>query len=262
MCDDRSNKGAPQGLGIDGQIDYNTGRLMSILRSSTRFVLGFVLAVGVAWGSPQEEPFREWSLDDAVRVLNSSAWARQETFTRVVSGVGSGVSGEKEIYNTFYIRFLSARPIREAYARVQQIQHGYDEWSSEERQILDGLTSAGVELDVDDWIVLTVSFRSNDPNEESLVRQFFQSQTSQTLQNKAFLSTGQYSQVRLAAYFPPSEEGVGAKFIFPRRIDGAPVVSEENSQIVFELLEVPGASPQLRSSFVVRDMVLDGELLM
>ena len=219
--------------------------------------------MGVAGGSPLlRKSFREWSLNEAIQVLNSSAWAQQETFTRVVSGVGSGVSGEKEIYNTFYVRFLSARPVREAYARVQQIQHGYDQWTCEEQQTFDDLTRPSVELDVGEWIVLAVSFRSNDPNEESRVRQFFHSQTSQTLQNKAFLSTREFPQVPLTAYFPPREEGVGAKFVFPRRIDGVPVVSKGGSQVVFELLEVPGASPQLRSSFLVESMILDGELVL
>ena len=69
------------------------------------------------------EPFHQWPMDKAVKILNDSPWAKQETFTRVIRGVGSGISGEKEIYNTFYVRFLSARPIREAYARVQQIQY-------------------------------------------------------------------------------------------------------------------------------------------
>ena len=51
--------------------------------------------------SPPEGQDREWSLSKAVEILNSSPWARQETFTRVVAGVGSGVSGEKELFNAF-----------------------------------------------------------------------------------------------------------------------------------------------------------------
>jgi hypothetical protein len=43
-----------------------------------------------------------------------------------VAGVGSGVSGEKEIFNTFYVRFISAQPVREALARIQQLQFGHD----------------------------------------------------------------------------------------------------------------------------------------
>jgi 3-oxoacyl-(acyl-carrier-protein) synthase len=81
------------------------------------------------------EPFHLWSLDRAVKLLNDSPWARQETYTRVIKGVGSGISGEKEIYNTFYVRFLSARPVREAYARIQQIQHGYDSMVPDRRAV-------------------------------------------------------------------------------------------------------------------------------
>ncbi len=232
------------------------------LRLSVLF-LTLALLVTAAWGGPVRlESFAEWSLSEAIEILNSSAWARNETFTRVVSGVGSGVSGEKEIYNTFFVRFLSARPIREAYTRVQQIQFGYDQLTEEEKRQFDELTRAGLELDVENWIVVAVSFRSNDPEEESQVRQFFESETTQTLRNRAFLSTEQFPQVELAAYFPPSEEGVGAKFVFPREVDGIPVVSPESEGVTFELLEVPGASPQLRATFLVKGMVLDGELVL
>ncbi|MCZ6484095.1 MAG: hypothetical protein O6826_00160 [Acidobacteria bacterium] len=232
------------------------------LRLSVLF-LTLALLAAAAWGGPVRlESFAEWSLSEAVEILNSSAWARNETFTRVVRGVGSGVSGEKEIYNTFFVRFLSARPIREAYTRVQQIQFGYDQLTEEEKRQFDELTRPGLELDVENWIVVAVSFRSNDPEEESQVRQFFESETTQTLRNRAFLSTEQFSQVELSAYFPPREEGVGAKFVFPREVDGIPVVSPESEGVTFELLEVPGASPQLRATFLIKGMVLDGELVL
>ena len=207
-----------------------------------------------------EQAVPKWSLSKAVEILNSSAWARHETFTKVIGGVGSGVSGEKEIFNTFYVRFLSARPIREAFARIQQIQYGYDRLGSEEKQRFDAAIQPGLRLDVERWIVVAVGFRSNDPNEESTVRRFFQKETAETLKNKAFLSSDQFPQVALAAYFPPREEGVGAKFIFPRAINGVPIVSK-GQKVVFELLEVPGANPSLRASFSTKEMIVNGELL-
>ena len=225
--------------------------------------LTLALLMAAAWGDPVRlESFTEWSLSEAVEILNSSAWARNETFTRVVRGQGSGISGEKEIYNTFYIRLLSARPIREAYARIQQIQYGYGQWTDEEKRQFDELTRPGLELDVDRWIVVAVSFRSNDTREESAVRQFFQSETTATLKNRVFLSTEQFSQIKLSAYFPPREEGVGAKFVFPREVDGIPVVSTESTEVAFELLGVPGAEPQLRTTFLVKGMVFEGELVL
>jgi len=55
--------------------------------------------------------YRNWSLSEALELLSNSSWARQETYTRVIGGIGSGIQGEKEIYNTFFVRFLSAAPI-------------------------------------------------------------------------------------------------------------------------------------------------------
>jgi hypothetical protein len=196
----------------------------------------------------------------AVEVLNASPWARQETFTRVISGVGSGISGEKEIYNTFYVRFLSARPIREAYARIQQINHGYDRMLPEEKQRFEKAQQPNLEMDVSRWIVVSVSFRSNDPNEESSVRRFFQSETVKTLKNKVYLSTPACPQLEISAYFPPREESVGAKFVFPREVNGAPVVTKDCQNITLELLEAAGANSRVRAIFAVKPMIIDGRL--
>jgi len=75
-----------------------------------------------------------------------------------------------------------------------------------------------------EWIVVAISFRSNDPNQESNVRRFFERENAETLKRKAFLSTRQFSQIPIHTYFPPRDEGIGAKFVFPRSIDGAPIV--------------------------------------
>jgi hypothetical protein len=207
------------------------------------------------------EPFHQWSLDRAVKVLNDSPWARQETFTRVIRGVGSGISGEKEIYNTFYVRFLSARPVREAYARVQQIQNGYDKMSLAKKQQFEAAQLPNLNMDVSKWIVVSVSFRSNDPNEESSVRHFFQSETVETLKAKAFLSTSLYPQVELSAYFPQHEESVGAKFVFRREIDGVPIVSKECPKVTLELMGVPGTESRLCSTFEVKPMIVGNQLI-
>ncbi|MDM7994477.1 MAG: hypothetical protein QUT30_02210 [Acidobacteriota bacterium] len=207
------------------------------------------------------EPFSNWSINRVVQLLNSSPWAKQETFTRVISGVGSGISGEKEIFNTYYVRFLSARPIREAYARMQQIQHGYDKMSPEEKAHFEAVQLLNLDMDVSRWIVLSVSFRSNDPNEESSVRRFFQSETVKTLKNKAFLSTSSCPQVELSAYFPQREESVGAKFVFPREVDGIPVLNRKCQNITLELLDVPGANSRLRATFAVKPMIVGNQLV-
>lgn len=223
------------------------------------FLLAFMAGAPASWIT--QEPFNKWSMNKAVQVLNISPWAKQETFTQVISGVGSGISGEKEIFNTYYVRFLSARPIREAYARIQQIQHGYDKMSPERRRQFEEAQSPNLDLDVSRWIVVSISFRSNDPNEESSVRRFFQSETVKTLKTKAFLSTSSYPQVELSAYFPQREESVGAKFVFPREVNGVPVLTKECSSITLELVDVPGTNARLRATFAVKPMIVDDQLI-
>src|SRR6266540_2184926 len=122
-----------------------------------------------------ERPYLKWTLEEAVEILNQSPWARQETFTRVIGGVGSGLYGEKEIYSTFFVRLLSARPVRQAYARVRQIRAGYDQMDKAAKRKFDADMNSGLKMDVSNWIVVAVSFRSNDPSLELQITQFLQS---------------------------------------------------------------------------------------
>lgn len=207
------------------------------------------------------EDFTRWTLAEAVSVLNKSPWAIRETFTQVIGGIGSGRRGEKEILQTFYVRLLSARPIREAYARIRQIQGGYDKLPAQEKRTFDRLTRDGLQLDVSRWIVVAVGFRSNDPGQELEVKRFFETQTTESLKNTSFLSTSHFSQVPLAAFYPARLEGIGAKFVFPRKVDGIPVVSDEDEQFTFESV-IPGADPQLRVVFSVPQMFVEKELVL
>jgi hypothetical protein len=222
-------------------------------------VLSFVfVAARPALAAPPAKDFRQWTLQDAVTMLTRSPWAKQETYTRIVGGIGSGISGEKEIYSTFFVRFLSARPIREAYARIRQIQSNYDSLNPDDKLKLDRSLEPGLKLDVSRWIVVTVGFRSNDPSLELRVRQFLEVQTTESMRPRAYLSTARLPQLNLAGYFPPKEDEVGAKFIFPRSVRGSAVLSGEDGAISFEL-DIPGFEPDLRASFPIPEMIVNGE---
>jgi len=203
------------------------------------------------------KPFQKWTREEAISILTRSAWAKQETFTRIVGGIGSGISGQKEIYSTFFVRFLSARPIREAYARLRQIQARYDQLDKDAKRDIDASLAPGLNLDVSRWIVVTLGFRSNDPSVELRIKQFLEVQTTETMKTRAYLSSPRFPQLKLAAYFPPKEEEVGAKFVFPRAFEGAPIVGPEDSLVTFEL-DVPGFDPDLRVNFPVPELLVKG----
>jgi hypothetical protein len=234
----------------------------ALFRTGLITVIAILIAAPLVPADPvHQRCFRTWNLEEAVLILNNSPWARRETYTRVVGGIGSGVFGEKEIYNTFFVRLLSARPIREAYARVRQIHDGYDLLSEEEKKRSDASVQPGLELDVRRWIVVAVSFRSNDPNAERNVRQFLESQNSETMRNRVSLSTARFPQLHPTAYFPPKGDGIGAKFIFPREVNGIPVVTSADRQLRFEL-DIAGLQNGLSVRFSIPDMVVNGELVL
>ena len=224
------------------------------------FLATAVLASMVFGAALSGNSYSNWSLSEALGLLNNSSWARQETYTQVIGGIGSGIQGEKEIYNTFFVRFLSAIPIRQAYARVKQIHLGYDKLTEVEKKKATEEIQQGLELDVSQWIVVAVTFRSNNLNQQSRVEQFFQSNTLETLKTRVFLSTDSFPKLYPSAYYPPKEESVGAKFVFPRKVDNIPVITADDEMIVFEL-DVIGMEPDLRAIFSVPDMIVDGVLV-
>jgi hypothetical protein len=226
------------------------------------FILVFTVLLALGWlSAAPDKPYCKWTLDEAVRVLNDSPWATKETFTHVVGGIGSGVQGEKELYNTYYVRLLSAKPIREAFARIRQLQLHYDTLTEGRKKAVDRQIAAGLKLDVRHWIVVAVAYRSNNPQDQAGVDRFFQDQTTETMRNRAFLSSERLSRVELFAYYPPKEGTVGAKFVFPRVSRGVPVVKPADKQFVFEF-DTPGSGPQLRARFSITEMIVDGELVL
>jgi hypothetical protein len=208
-----------------------------------------------------EDSFRSWSLPKAVEILTESPWVRQETFTRVVGGIGSGIRGEKEIYSTFFVRLLSAEPVRKAYARIKLINLGYDRLPDDKKEKVEQEVEQAIELDVSQWVVVALSFRSNNPNQEASFNRFLERQTLETMKTRAYLSTERIPRIQLNAYYPPKEASVGAKFVFPRIIDGSPVASTEDSEVIFEF-DPPGNEPVLRAIFPVKDMIKSGKLIL
>jgi len=226
-------------------------------------ICALLLSVSAGFAGPlpaSDKTSASAALEETVALLNKSAWARQQTYTRLVGGIGSGVFGEKELYSTFFVRFLSAPPIREALLRLVQLGSGYDKLDENGRQELATALRA-LDRPSYNWIVVTVSFRSNDPDTERSMKQFFQSQTLETIKNRVYLSTLRYPNLPVAAYFPPRGDGLGARFVFPRHLDAEPVVTATDKTVSFQL-DVPNLESDVVVSFPVSEMVVNGELLL
>jgi len=83
-------------------------------------------------------------------------------------------------------------------------------------------------------VIVAVDYATNDPNAERELRTFFQMATADLLKQRVYLISQRLGRVELREYFPPSADGTGAKFIFPRVVNGQPVFGPQDKEIRFD----------------------------
>src|ERR1051325_10453243 len=110
----------------------------------------------------------------------------------------------------YYVRLVSGRPVRQAFMRVITLAQ-----KTPDRDLLKGLQSF-VDRDFSDYIVVAVSFDSTDGRFSGPVLQSFAAANLGTLKNRTYLERKDGKRLFLMDYQAPINDGLGAKFIFPR----------------------------------------------
>lgn len=216
------------------------------------FALALTLGAKDFW----EAPYEEWTRPQVVKLFNDSPWAQLQTNT-VESMRGS--RGQNEFHYAFTVRLLSARPMREAYYRMLQLMNNYDELPPERRKELD--TRINWLLDdeqVKDQVVVSVAFKSDDPDGSRNVKRFLDTATTDTLNQSVYLFSSR-GRDDLMKYVPAGQEGVGARFIFPRQLNGAPLLQPGDKELRFEFY-VPPIGQKLMVWFKPSKMTYKGGL--
>ncbi len=205
-----------------------------------------------------QQPFDKWKREDVVRMLNDSPWAQGETFTGQIDSKNAGLRGEKEFFYSFTVRFFSARPVREAYVRMARLMNNYDQMAPDQRQEFDKRFQRALNVDVADRVIIALDYNTNDPDAGPELRRIFEMGSAERLKQSAYLISPKLGRIELREYFPPSADGTGAKFVFPRTVNGQPVFGPQDKDIRFDYT----ISPFLHISlpFKSAKMVYRGEL--
>lgn len=241
------------------------------------------LASAVAFG----QTARDWkgmTAQAAMKVLNDSPWAHIQTdtdtsemfFSPTRPGVGSinqdtlipgrpqreqaernNNRADRGALNQalsvdYYIRFFSARPVREAIARIVLLNT--PELNPKLRKEWEDF----VDRDFGPYIVVTVTCASHDGRMLGPPLQAFNSATASTIKNTTFLERKDGKRVYLIDYRPPEDDGIGAKFIFPRFVDGERFLSAPEGAVRF-VTEIGGVV-KLNSKFDLSQMILSDRL--
>lgn len=223
-------------------------------------------------GQKKPKPWQEWSRKDAENILNDSAWGKTQTETDISEMVfrpqaapnaQTGASNADPLRDErggasnqatsirYRIRFLSAKPIRQAFARVIAL----DQPSEDPR--VKAYMKDFVDRQFERWIAVTVGFESRDQRYSGVAIQAFASATTDSLKNKTYLERKDGKRVFLHIYQAPSSDGLGAKFIFDRIVDERRFLNEESGEVRF-VTEVGKLKLDMR--FKVGDMMYDGQL--
>ena len=240
----------------------NTKKILLLLAESLFIILP--LFSKDVW----DKPFNQWNRGEILKILNNSPWAHVETIGSAmerdlesgrIGDAGAGARGERENFNKFTIRFFSALPIREAYVRMFQISNNYDQMMPEQRQEFDARFNRALGLDVKDRVIVAVDFASSDPDTNRDMKHFFDISTAETLKQDVYLISQGLGRIELKEYYPPSPDGTGAKFVFPRTINGTAIVQAGDREINLEFY-VPPVDQKLLVKFKAAQLSYRGEL--
>jgi hypothetical protein len=238
---------------------------------ATLIVFGISAYFSVAHPVQKEmKPWTEWTLKDAEKMLKESPWAKLQVETDTSEMFYSPTSDPRMTRNApnanarleegatnqemsikYGIRFFSARPIRQAFARSIELQQKLDSESTARLHQF-------AEIESPLSIIVAVTFESTDRRTLGKAMQAFNSAGAGTLKNKAYLERSDGKRVFLTEYVPPGKDGFGARFIFLRNVDERPFLTSDAGEVRFfaELTD----KMKLNMRFKVADMMLNGKL--
>ena len=225
-------------------------------------ILMFSLTTPAQW---EKKKNTEWTERDATKVLNDSPWGRTLTFTspeQQFRRPATGAQGANQstsippqaLQLNFRVRFLSAKPIRQALARIIEVKSKgglKDDVAEQLKQF-----ASGEFLEI---IVVAVSADSVDTgsNVNQALALLSQGSTAK-FKNNSFLEIKGGKRIFLQEYQPPRPDGFGARFIFQRIVDEKPFITMESEEIHF-FAEL-SAAYKLDRRFKTKDMMYEGKL--
>ena len=227
-------------------------------------------ALATVVGQKKDKPWTDWSKKDAEKMLSDSPWAQTQTDTDTsqmfysptadprTMGSSSNDSSRlaqgatnQSVNVSFHARFLSARPIRQAFVRMMELQQKPDPQLTEKLHRF-------AEVKWENSIIVAVLFESTDQRYLRTVMQAFDSATTGTLKNNTYLERSDGKRLFLEEYVPPSKDGFGARFIFLREMDGQPFITKDTGEVRFYAQYTNGIKVDRR--FKIAAMIYEGEL--
>jgi hypothetical protein len=233
-------------------------------------LIALTIMANSAIAQAKAKPWTEWSKKDAEKILNDSAWGQTQTISSSDASISSaitktqgagnesvsrsGQSGESMgSKSTYYrARFLTAKPVREAFARLVVLSQ-----PNAGKDLTDQLQGF-IDRDFGHYLVVAFTVDATDPKMAAGMMASMTRMNIDALKGKVYLERKDGTRMELVDYKPPIADNMGAKFVFEREIDGQPFLSPEAEYVRFVM--EPSERLKVNLRFKVAAMMFDGKL--
>lgn len=232
--------------------------------------IALTLTANAALAQEKNKPWTEWSKKDAEKILNDSAWGQTQSVdisdssgSSVITktqGAGnesvsrSGQSGEsmgpKSV--NYRVRFLTAKPVREAFARLVVLSQ-----PSAGKELTDQLQGF-IDRDFGKYLVVALIVDGTDSKTAAATMAAMSKMNAESLKGKVYLERKDGKRLELLDYKPPIADSMGSKFVFEREIDGQPFLTAESDLVKFVM--EPSEKLKVNLKFKVAAMAYSGKL--
>jgi hypothetical protein len=202
-----------------------------------------------------DKPYTQWSRSDAEAVLNNSPWTgRQEvrmqvdkhrqtaagSYNPTLAGTGQSqteVSTDLPVDFIFTVRLRSALPVRQALARLKQLDSDSHKLSNKDLASFDTVIKGLLECPAcaDNYVVTLSSKSSNQPGADAVYTAFKGGQLAD-IQRYIFIANDRAERRQLVHFVAPRAPGDDAIFFFPRLDEkGGPLLTPESKELLINL---------------------------
>lgn len=240
-------------------------------------IFSLLLLVSFQSYAQKGKTWTDWTQKEAEKVLNDSGWGQTQTeggsavsqptqtsaisrpaddkvrnTTSVTAAATSAPSGETKETPSLHlrVRFMSAKPIREAFVRMLELQGTPAEKVAQIKPFID--------YDFADYVVVTVNMDGDDRRKMGAIVQELSKTDPASLKPVTYLERKDGKRLELMEYRAPTSDGLGAKFVFSRKLDGAPFLDASSGEVRF--VTALGNTVKINRRFKVADMMYEGKL--
>lgn len=200
------------------------------------------ILLGSAAFAQDSKAWTDWSKGDAEKLLNKSAWGQSlmkgeaPPDMRTRNNAGSpnpslGDPGPIKVPSEIYlrVRFLTAKPIREAFA--SRVLIAQPDASAE----LKGRLQSFIDEGFGDFIVIGVNVEGQNPQTVAPTMRALMQLKTEDLAEKAYLERKDGKRLPILEYKTPVNDEMGGKFVFARTVDGQPFFTPDADTVRFVL---------------------------